>query len=174
MVNHIFLKMCLFSWRTWSMRAGSESQIPQRAGCVFWQQWKRKTQPHMCLCAENVAGSGSISEVSQLAAVNVCLVFFSPVSCLLFLSDPFGLFIHSVYLLIYIHFMSWFSCMQLSLSCFHSFCITWPFYSSSAMFFLFYDFASHWLLLLSGRMTLCAQSAEVLHWAPHLSCCFWC
>lgn len=77
MANGLFFPECLFSRRSRSMRAGSEPQIPQRAGRLFWQQWRRKTQPHMCLCAKNIAGNSSISEALQLASVNFCLVFIS-------------------------------------------------------------------------------------------------
>lgn len=41
----------VFSWRSGSMWAGPEPQIPQRSGRVFWQQWKCKTQIHVCLGA---------------------------------------------------------------------------------------------------------------------------
>lgn len=84
----------VFSWGSRSMRAGSESQIPQGAGCVFWQQWKRKTQTHMCLCAENMARKKSLEKLhSWMLPMSI---WFSSaicaVGCLLF---PSGL--HLIY-----------------------------------------------------------------------------
>lgn len=142
--------VCVFSWRSRSMRAGSEPQIPQRAGRVLWQQRKRKKQPHMCLCAENIAGNSSISEVLQLASVNFCLVSISTglsasiqnaVGCLLFHSDPYLIYLFNLFTAIFIYlFFAFFLlseiCMQLSLVCFYFSCFIWSFHSSSVILVL--------------------------------------
>lgn len=79
----------VFSWRSRSVRAGPESQIPQRPRRVLWQQWKCKTQTHMCLdCRDGIKRGNKIaenlfiSEPRQLYAVRFCLVLISSVDCL--------------------------------------------------------------------------------------------
>lgn len=83
-------------------------------------------------------------------------------------------FIHSLHSLLIGLLSSLFHylCMHLSLSLFLlSSCLLSSLHSSSAILVVLHP---RRLLRSSGRMSPCAQSAEVLHWAPHLSCCYWC
>ncbi len=116
--------------------------------------------------------------------VNFCLVFISILQRFKALSAAcsstliYTWFMHSVYFLFVNLYLFSFHFIACSFACnYHS--VVFTFLASCDLFthhlsFLFYDSASQWLLLLSGRMSPCAQSAEVLHWASHLSCCFWC
>lgn len=151
------------------MRAGSESQIPQRAGRVFWQQWKRKTQSHPCAFVQRLSLETALLVRPHSWTLSISVWFpsaISTVGCLLFPSDP-----HLIYSFVIYPFIIIFACNN------HLIVFISP--ASCDLFthhlpFLFRDSAPQWLLLLSGRMSPCAQSAEVLHWAPHRSCCFWC
>ena len=126
-------------------------------------------------CAEIIAGSSSISQTSQLASVYFCLVSISDhsVGCLLLHSDPYLIYSFTsfftyqfviVFISLPLHALitQLFFCPLVLLSSLHS---------SSAIPVVLHP---RRLLLSSGRMSPCAQSAEVLHWAPHLYCCYWC
>lgn len=156
----------VFSRRSGSVWAGPEPQIPQRSGRVFWLQWKCKTQIHVCLGA----GMGlkwrrgkkkqlkTVSLVSRVSWMLSDSIWFSS-AVLTACSPPF---VHAslTYFPHYSSICCYFACMR---------CL---FLSSSPC-----DLSTHrrlWRrLLLSARTNPCAQSAELLHWAPHLSCCFW-
>lgn len=120
----------VFSWGSRSMRAGSESQIPQGAGCVFWQQRKRKTQTHMWLCAENMVRKKSLEKLhSWMLPMSI---WFSSaictVGCLLFPSDLhltylFSFHIYPVIMVLHAHI---------------DFVLMWPLHSSSSPLILLF------------------------------------
>lgn len=126
----------VFSRRSGSVWAGPEPQIPQRSWRVFWQQWKCKTQIHVCLGAgmglkwrrggKKTAENCFISKPCQLDAVGFYLVFISCADCLLssfrpcFIDLLSSLFIHL--LLFCMHALS-----------FSFFLSMWSLHSSSAL-----------------------------------------
>lgn len=136
------------------MRAGSESQIPQRARCMFWQRWKRKTQLHMCLC--NIAGNSSISEALLLASVNFCLVFINFQHCWLPALPHWSildLFIQLILLFInLLLFLFHVFRLQLSLNC----------------FFLFFYFSCHSSVILV--LWFCIPMAAAFVWKDEPLC----
>lgn len=99
-----------------------------------------------------------ISKPWRLDAVGSCLVLISSVDCLLSL-----LFFVRASLTYFLYYSS---------ICYYFACMCCLFLSSAPC-----DLCTHrrfWRRLrLSGRTNPCAQSAALLHWAPHLSCCFW-